>query len=213
MSCYLHTPESRKRNLASHSVAARGSSPVPHLVPNQTVNYVVRNGDTSLFTVPNNKAGLVSTTGTYRSSLSNTMQLRHVKELCSLLVSKSVEVANKMSGANEKDSSLDPSQRDANVINDSPDCVLDDVRKDEKPMSPATGALMCDDEHVNISEKETFAPERTSEEEEDRDTSSEVYLEQERQILSCFKDHLIQLLNRGSIYGRNKHPKSQHRSE
>ncbi|KAH0900025.1 hypothetical protein HID58_049593 [Brassica napus] len=66
-------------------------------------------------------------------------------------------------------------------------------------MSPATRALMCDDEHVNISGKETSARVRTSQEKEDNDTSSEVYVEQEKLILSSFRDHLIQLLNRGSI--------------
>ncbi|KAF3540566.1 hypothetical protein F2Q69_00025038 [Brassica cretica] len=74
---------------------------------------------------------------------------------------------------------------------------------DEKPMSPATRALMCDDEHVNISGKETSARVRTSQEKEDNDTSSEVYVEQEKLILSSFRDHLIQLLNRGSINGTN----------
>ncbi|KAG2301329.1 hypothetical protein Bca52824_029980 [Brassica carinata] len=139
-----------------------------------------------------------------------TTQLRHVKELCSLLVSKSVEVANKMSGTDKKrkdekdDTSLDPAQRDANVLNDSLDCVLDAVRTDEKPMSPATRALMCDEGLVNISEKEeTWARVRTSQEKEDNDTSSEVYAEQEKQILSSFRDHLFQLFNRGSITGRN----------
>ncbi|CAH8356796.1 unnamed protein product [Eruca vesicaria subsp. sativa] len=86
----------RKRKAASsHSVAARDSSAVPHLVQNNhTVDYVVRNGDTCLLTVPNNQAVPGSTTSTYRSSLSNTIQLGHVKELCSLLVSKSVQVAH-----------------------------------------------------------------------------------------------------------------------
>ncbi|KAJ4867672.1 Protein tesmin/TSO1-like CXC 7 [Raphanus sativus] len=85
---------------------------------------------------------------------------------------------------NEKVSSLDPAQRDANEneINDSPDCVIDAVRMDEKPISPATRALMCDEEHVNISEKETSARMRTTQDKEVRDTSSEVYLEQEKQI-------------------------------
>ncbi|CAH2044438.1 unnamed protein product, partial [Thlaspi arvense] len=211
MSGYLNAPESRKRKIkeASHSVAARGSSVVPH---NQTVSHVIRNGDTSLFSVPNNKAVSGSTTCTYRSSLSNTIQPRHVKELCSLLVSKSVDVANKLSGAKcetekgkkyEKDPSLDPAQGDGNEINDSPDCVLDAVRMDEKPISPATRALMCDDEHVIIAEKETSARVKTSQEKEDADTSSEVYLEQERQILSSFRDYLIQFSNRVSINGTN----------
>ncbi|KAF2599818.1 hypothetical protein F2Q68_00012262 [Brassica cretica] len=80
---------------------------------------------------------------------------------------------------------------------------------DEKPMSPATRALMCDDEHVNISGKETSARVRTSQEKEDNDTSSEVYVEQEKLILSSFRDHLIQLLNRGSINDRNQKMKSK----
>lgn len=143
----------------------------------------------------------------YRSSQSDTNQLRHAKELCSLLVSKSVEVANKMSGTDkkrkaEKDSSLDSAQRDSNVMNDSPDCVLDAGRMNEKLMSPATRALMCDEEPVTISEKEASVRVRTSQEKEDTDTSSEVYAEQENQILSNFRDHLMQLFNRGSINGK-----------
>lgn len=70
-------------------------------------------------------------------------------------------------------------------------------------MSPATRALMCDDEHVFISEKETSAARvKTSQEKEDAYTSSESYLEQERQILSSFRDYLIQFLNRGNIKGK-----------
>lgn len=102
----------------------------------------------------------------------------------------------------EKDPSLDPAQRDANEINDSPDCVLDSTRMDEKPLSPATRALMCDDEHVITSEKETSAGVKTSQEKEEADTSSEIYLDKERQILSSFRDFLIELSNRGSIKGK-----------
>lgn len=102
----------------------------------------------------------------------------------------------------DKDRSLDPAQRDAKEINDSPDCVLDTCRVDEKPLSPATRALMCDEEHVITSEKVTLARVKTSQEKEDADTSSEIYLEQERQILSSFRDYLIQLSTRGSINGK-----------
>lgn len=88
-------------------------------------------------------------------------------------------------------------------MNDSPDCVLDANRMDEKPLSPATRALMCDEEQMIISEKDTSSARvKTSQEKEDADTSSEVYLEQERQILSSFRDYLIQLSNRGSINGK-----------
>lgn len=102
----------------------------------------------------------------------------------------------------DKDSSRDPAKRDANKINDSPDCVLDANKMYEKPLSPATRALMCDDEHVVVSEKETSARVKTSQEKEDADTSSDIYLEQERQILSSFRDYLIQLSNRGNINGK-----------
>ncbi|XP_010493834.1 PREDICTED: protein tesmin/TSO1-like CXC 7 [Camelina sativa] len=200
MSGYLNPPESRKRKSkdALHSL----------VVQNQRANHVVRNGDTSLFSLPNDKAVSGYTTCAYRSSLSNIIQPHHVRELCSLLVSKSVDVANKLSGAKcetnkRKDPSRDPAQRGANVINDSPDCVLDTNRIEEKPLSPATRALMCDEEHEIGSEKDTFARVKTSQEKEDTDTSSEVYLEQERQILSSFRDYLIQLSNRGSLNGRN----------
>jgi hypothetical protein len=72
---------------------------------------------------------------------------------------------------------------------------------DEKPISPATRALMCDEEHEIGSEKETSARVKTSQEKEDTDTSSGIYLEQERQILSIFRDYLIQLSNRARING------------
>ena len=124
-----------------------------------------------------------------------------MKDLCALLVTRSVDVANKRR-KNEKDSSLDPALIDANETNDSPDCVLDSTRMDEKPLSPATRALMCDDEDVIISEKETSAARvKTSQEKEDADTSSESFVEQERQILSSFRDFLIQFSNRGNIKG------------
>lgn len=112
------------------------------------------------------------------------------------------ELSGAKSETDDKDRSLDTAQRDAKEINDSPDCVLDARRMDEKPLSPATRALMCDEEHVIILEKETSARVKSSQEKEDADTSSEIYLEQERQILSSFRDYLIQLSNRGSINGK-----------
>ncbi|XP_006287605.2 protein tesmin/TSO1-like CXC 7 [Capsella rubella] len=208
MSGYLNPPDSRKRKNkdASHSLAV---SPV---VRNQMANRVIRYGDTSLFSLPNTKAVSGSTTCAYRSSLSNTIQPHHVRELCSLLVSKSVDVAKKLSGAKcetdkgrkyDKDPSVAPAQRHANEINDSPDCVLDANRMNEKPLSPATRALMCDEEHEMVSEKDTLTRVKTSQEKEDTNTSSEIYLEQEKQILSSFRDYLIQLSNRGSLNGKN----------
>ncbi|KAF3564970.1 hypothetical protein DY000_02011305 [Brassica cretica] len=191
---YLNPLESRKRKSKEASHSAGGSSAFPHLI---------RNGDTSLFSVPNNRVVSGFTACSYRSSLSNTIQPRHVKDLCALLVTRSVDVANKRR-KNEKDSSLDPALIDANETNDSPDCVLDSTRMDEKPLSPATRALMCDDEDVIISEKETSAARvKTSQEKEDADTSSESFVEQERQILSSFRDFLIQFSNRGNIKGMN----------
>ncbi|XP_048595357.1 protein tesmin/TSO1-like CXC 7 [Brassica napus] len=192
---HVNPLELRKRKSKEASHSARGSSAVTHLI---------RNGDTSLFSVPNNREVSGSTACSYRSSLSNTIQPRHVKDLCALLVTKSLDVANKRRKS-EKDPSLDPALRDANETNDSPDCVLDSTRMDEKPLSPATRALMCDDEDVIISEKETSAARvKTSQEkEEDADTSSESFVEQERQILSSFRDFLIQFSNRGNIKGMN----------
>ena len=67
-------------------------------------------------------------------------------------------------------------------------------------MCPETRALMCDDEHVNISGKETSARVRTSQEKEDNETSLEVYVEQEKLILSSFRDHLVELKRRWSLY-------------
>ncbi|KAG2316644.1 hypothetical protein Bca52824_019766 [Brassica carinata] len=111
MSGYLNPLESRKRKSkeASHPLAARGSSSAPHLI---------RNGDASLFSVPNNRAVSGSTTCTYRE-----------RDICARV--------------------------------------------------------------------------KTCQEKEDADTSSEAYLEQERQILSSFRDYLIQFSNRGNIKGMN----------
>lgn len=203
MSAYLYPPESRKRKSKDISDSVVSSYGVQY----QRANHVRRNGENSLFSLPNNKAVSGSTTSAYRSSWSNTFQPHHVRELCSLLVSNSVDVANKLSDKGRKNdkgpSSLDGAQRVANEINDSPDCVLDANRMDEKPISPATRALMCDEEHEIGSEKETSARVKTSQEKEDTDTSSGIYLEQERQILSIFRDYLIQLSNRARINGKN----------
>ncbi|CAN8252302.1 unnamed protein product [Cochlearia groenlandica] len=206
MSSYMNHPESRKRKTeeASHSVAASGSYAVPLVVQNQAVNHVTRNSDTSLFSIPISKAISGSTTCSYRSSLSNTIQLNHIKELCSLMVTKLVDVAKTLPEKgknNEKDPLLDSSRRDANAINDSPDCVLHTSRMDGTPLSPATRSLMCDDEHMIISEKEASTPVKTGE--EDKDIVSEIYLEQERQILLCFKDYLMQLSTCGNTNGTN----------
>lgn len=73
---------------------------------------------------------------------------------------------------------------------------------DEEPLSPTTRAFMCDEEHEIGSEKETSARVKTNQEKEDTETCSKVYLEQERQILSIFRDYIIQLSIRGSLNGK-----------
>lgn len=50
------------------------------------------------------------------------------------MVFQTQNVKQTQGGKNVKDSSLDPAKRDANVIIDSPDCVLDAVRMDERSL-------------------------------------------------------------------------------
>lgn len=61
---------------------------------------------------------------------------------------------------------------------------------------------MCDEQNDIGSEKETSARVKRRQEKEGTDTSSVIYLEQERQILSSFRDYLIHLSNRASVNGK-----------
>ncbi|KAJ6792425.1 protein tesmin/TSO1-like CXC 5 isoform X1 [Iris pallida] len=72
------------------------------------------------------------------------------------------------------------------------DCA--DVQKVNRPMSPGTMALMCDEQDtIFMSSRNPIASQKPP----DNQSISEVYVEQERAVLKAFRDSLLKLINCG----------------
>ncbi|OMO91022.1 hypothetical protein COLO4_18678 [Corchorus olitorius] len=168
---------------------------------------------------------------TYRSPLADSLQSGHVKDLCSLLVLVSSEAGRAL--AAERRSKVDPietnvslgqaglmSQKGNGAVNGATDKCNGDNNADTdrsdnsitdiddmhngRPLSPATRALMCDEEDAifmgagspnlladntqNMTQKLPNGAECT-----------EVYAQQERFVLTKFRDFLNELITLGSI--------------
>ncbi|XP_010519897.1 PREDICTED: protein tesmin/TSO1-like CXC 7 [Tarenaya hassleriana] len=211
---FMNTTESRKRK----------SEEVPHIVQYQQGNHFPRNGPTPLFPVPNNRVVSVSPKSTYRSPLADAIQPHHVKELCSILVSVSMDVPNNFSGGSRETDKRIEKDSMKHYRYASPDIAIDVLRGedqaatkgdgsvpyqpdtgDERHLSPATRALMCDEDRMIISKKVAEARVTETEEKQEakanyRDSEfSGVYAEKERHVLANFRDFLARLITYGSI--------------
>lgn len=75
-----------------------------------------------------------------------------------------------------------------------------DGQKGGRPMSPGTLALMCDEQDTMfMTSRDTSIPPRFPY----KQNMSEVYAEQERCVLTEFRDYLRNLVNRGRIKGKH----------
>ncbi|CAA0810573.1 Protein tesmin/TSO1-like CXC 5 [Striga hermonthica] len=150
----------------------------------------------------------------YRSPLDGILQLQHVKDFCTLLVELSAEAAQKFSKENQTDSASDVTEPEPAQISSSHD-IKDhqnqengesngfDIHK-ERPLSPATLALMCDEQDTAFMVEN--APSSIIESSPSMNMKSastngldQLYVEQERLVLSRFRGFLNRIITCGSI--------------
>lgn len=72
------------------------------------------------------------------------------------------------------------------------DLCSNDADREGSPMSPRTLVLMCD-------EKDVFIPDASSVQIMNRGFTADVYVEQEKLVLSKFRDCLTMLITRANI--------------
>jgi len=82
-----------------------------------------------------------------------------------------------------------------------PNCA--DDQKSNRPMSPGTLALMCDEQDTMFTTSQHAAPQQTV---ADNQNQSELYVEQERVVLTEFRDCLRKLVTCGRMKGTPKVP-------
>ncbi|KAL5729179.1 hypothetical protein ACHQM5_002161 [Ranunculus cassubicifolius] len=173
-----------------------------------------------------NPALLGSSKFTYRSLLADILQPRDVKELCSVLVVVSGQAAKTLSDKKDevdnpipkstenKEKETDPptvddrssgNEVDRMVTDDTGSDDLD-TQKDEssRPMSPSTLALMCDEQDPMF--MSSTSPNGTldhgNNKTDNKGKGGSVYAEQERLILTGFRDYLRRLVTCGTIKGK-----------
>lgn len=150
----------------------------------------------------------------YRSLLADIIQPQDVKALCSVLVAVAGEAAKTLTDErNETEASLASSAQDNSQGNKDVEMVAADKSGPEgsnsdgadaskgKPLSPATMALMCDEQDtifmVAAAEPNGSVDPggcRTNSQEQ-----SEIYAEQERAVLTKFRDCLSRLISYAEI--------------
>ncbi|KAL6614475.1 hypothetical protein ACP70R_036745 [Stipagrostis hirtigluma subsp. patula] len=166
---------------------------------------------------------------TYRPLLADIVQAEDVKELCKLLVVVSGEAAKAYAGRkiqeenvvekeDGKGSSLASTNHDREENNQDPDrktsdnssegthmdkALLEESRtngaddqKSNRPMSPGTLALMCDEQDTMFTTSENAVAQQTAAVNQNR---SELYAEQERCVLTEFRDCLRKLVTCGRM--------------
>jgi len=82
-----------------------------------------------------------------------------------------------------------------------PNCA--DDQKSNRPMSPGTLALLCDEQDTMFTTSQHAAPQQTV---ADNQNQSELYVEQERVVLTEFRDCLRKLVTCGRMKGTPKVP-------
>ncbi|GFQ01986.1 protein tesmin/tso1-like cxc 5 [Phtheirospermum japonicum] len=140
-------------------------------------------------------SGLHKPLPSYRSPLDGILQLQHVKDFCSLLVEVSAEAAQNFSKEKKTSNVTDVTEDHQNQQNVVDLCGNQDTKesdgfgvRNERPLSPATLALMCDEQHT------TFMPPKAQSTVADSNPSTniksvstygldELYVEQERLVL------------------------------
>ncbi|XP_051148915.1 protein tesmin/TSO1-like CXC 5 [Andrographis paniculata] len=177
---------------------------------------------------PGNASVLSPSKYRYRSLLADIIQPQDLKELCSVLVVYSAEAAKMFEGRGATDkqteasgetsmgSSIQDQQHSAAEeapTNDHSSEKLDEKAKPESasdgadtskgPISPSTLALLCDEGATMFSTVDSsnglVAHNNSNSQSSDEQGPSEVYAEQERIVLTKFRDCLNKLITLGEI--------------
>ncbi|XP_042394893.1 protein tesmin/TSO1-like CXC 5 [Zingiber officinale] len=175
-----------------------------------------------------NTAPVASTKVIYRSLLADTVRTEHVRDLCKLLVMVSGEVAKTVADRQIEESSVleghvecsphsdyerDQSQKDLYMPRTSADecssgISLDKPDKEEsrsecrerekggKPVSPGTLVLMCNEKDMIFMASQAAAADPSS---SNNRSTSEAYVEQEKGVLTKFRDYLLKLVTCGQM--------------
>ncbi|KAG6468859.1 hypothetical protein ZIOFF_073553 [Zingiber officinale] len=171
----------------------------------------------------------------YRSLLADTVRTEHVRDLCKLLVMVSGEVAQTVADRQIEESSVleghvecsphsdyerDQSQKDLDMPRTSADecssgIPLDKPDKEEsrsecgerenggKPMYPGTLVLMCNEKDMIFMASQAAAADPSS---SNNRSASEAYVEQEKGVLTKFRDYLLKLVTCGQMKGKHVFP-------
>ncbi|KAK6161843.1 hypothetical protein DH2020_001684 [Rehmannia glutinosa] len=159
----------------------------------------------------------------YRSPLEGILQLQHVKDFCTLLVEVSAEAAQNLSKEKKTSNKTDvieaelppvasshedskdrqnQENEDRTSLSESDGCSI----QNRRPLSPATLALMCDEQDTTF--MATKAPSMITESNPRADVKpmsmhvlNELYVEQERLVLTRFRNILNRIITCGSIEG------------
>ncbi|XP_004291193.1 PREDICTED: protein tesmin/TSO1-like CXC 6 [Fragaria vesca subsp. vesca] len=179
----------------------------------------------SLLSVPTSVTPIAAVPGsskpTYRSMLANIIQPENIKDLCSRLVVVSGEAAKAFAENRQKEtvdktttvsatgegkeSKTEQDQNSAHGRDGSSGSGSDGGdAQNSRPMSPGTLALMCDEQDKMFMAAEppngiTTNSQSTTQNPSQEIGCTEVYEEQERVVLSGFRDFLNLLITRGSI--------------
>ncbi|KAM7275064.1 hypothetical protein ACFE04_016930 [Oxalis oulophora] len=210
------TPRKRKGDGLSFSVAAQQQQFANYLQENHA-----RPSASSLLTISNSPTSNLATAGppksTYKSPLADIIQPQHVKKLCSILVVVSDEVTKNKKTVAEKYFSKNGNDSQNSISDDGLTSNLTDSDKgndlgsdgvdvkSKRPLSPGTRALMCDEENTILRADATTGVsdhcKNTTQTQEmsNGHESSDTYAEQEKAVLTRFRDFLTRLVTYGTI--------------
>ncbi|CAI0390049.1 unnamed protein product, partial [Linum tenue] len=202
---FTSLPVSRKRKGQELFFGQTGREPSFHRpghtqqAPATSSNHVVRGGSIALHT---------PSKVTYRSLLADIIQPQDIKALCSVLVVLSGEAAKTLQNQRETDAEKSVADDGCSsaipVDNSGPDngSTSDDVDASKlRPMSPGTLALMCDEEDTMF--MAASSPNGSLQSPDNgQGVTTESYVEQERVVLTKFRDCLQNLIMLGEEKGK-----------
>ncbi|KAL8063351.1 hypothetical protein ABFX02_01G022100 [Erythranthe guttata] len=141
----------------------------------------------------------------YKSPLAGILQPQHVKDLCKVLVEVSAEAAAHSISQERKptNNSTNANEAEKNPASSSHESDTSDNR----PLSPGTLALMCDEQDATF--MAANAPQSTTTEPNTRTNNTKpdlTYVDQERLVLTRFCSFLNKLITCGSIEEKKIEP-------
>ncbi|KAF3446432.1 hypothetical protein FNV43_RR11611 [Rhamnella rubrinervis] len=152
---------------------------------------------------PPNTATLGSSRFIYRSPFADVLQPQDVKEICLFLVAVSEVAAKRCSESIQTEISDKTSTRQADIDGSSDSRSDGGDVKNNRPISPGTLALMCDEKDMMLGEavlpNGVIGSCQNTLKSSNGVGCTEDHAEQEKHILTGFRDCLSRLITRGSI--------------